>query len=153
MSSRSFLIALVFIMTLTPFSIASAEAVHQAVELNYRLSASPFPIELVEFQGGRDGGRNVMSYGLVIAGLPVTFTAPQVSEMIGPCGGVMSAKIIRLRDTTGQPLAFSLIEMSSPSEVKKVITAFHGKTVHGHNLYVYAEGFGRDFREPICSEF
>jgi len=79
-----------------------------------------------------------MSNSLLIAGLPVTFTEQQLGEMIWPCGTVLSAKIVRLRNGRGHPVALGLVKMSSPVDARKVITAFDGKTLNEHPLYVYA---------------
>jgi len=84
-----------------------------------------------------------MSNSLLIAGLPFLFTERQLGDMIWPYGTVVSAKIVRLRNGKGHPVALGLVKMSSPGGVRKVVTAFDGNMLHGHHLYVSSRNWGR----------
>ena len=77
-----------------------------------------------------------MSNSLLIAGLPLLLTERQLGDMIWPYGTVVSAKIVRLRNGKGHPLALGLVKMSSHVGARKVVTAFDGNMLHGHRLYV-----------------
>jgi len=46
-----------------------------------------------------------MSDSLLIAGLPFLLTERQLGDMIWPYGTVVSAKIVRLRNGKGHPVA------------------------------------------------
>jgi RNA recognition motif-containing protein len=87
-----------------------------------------------------------MSNSLLIAGLPILLTERQLSDMIWPYGTVVSARIVRLRNGRGHPVALGLVEMSSPVGVRKVVTVFDGTMLNGHYLYVYAKDWGRGSR-------
>jgi hypothetical protein len=77
-----------------------------------------------------------MSNSLLIAGLPFQLTERQLGDMIWPYGTVLSAKIVRLRNGRGHPVALGLVKMSSPVGVRKIISAFDGNILNGHHLYV-----------------
>ena len=77
-----------------------------------------------------------MSKSLLIAGLPFVLTERQLGDMIWPYGTVVSARIVRLRNGKGHPLALGLVKMSSPVGARKVVTAFDGNMLYGHHLYV-----------------
>jgi hypothetical protein len=79
-----------------------------------------------------------MNNSLLIAGLPFVLTERQLGDMIWPYGTVLSAKIVRLRNGRGHPVALGVVKMSSPVGVKKVVTAFDGNVLNGHHLFVYA---------------
>ena len=87
-----------------------------------------------------------MSNNLLIAGLPFLLTERQLGDMIWPYGTVLSAKIVRLRNGKGHPVALGLVEMSSPVGVRKVISAFDGNMLNGHHLYVSLRDWGRGSR-------
>ena len=87
-----------------------------------------------------------MSNSLLIAGLPFLLTERQLGDMIWPCGTVLSAKIVRLRNGKGHPVALGLVKMSSPVGVRKVISAFDGNMLNGHHLYVSFRDWGRGSR-------
>ena len=84
-----------------------------------------------------------MSNSLLIAGLPILLTERQLGDMIWPYGTVVSAKIVRLRNGKGRPVALGLVKMSSPGGVRKVVTALDGNMLHGHHLYVSFRDWGR----------
>jgi hypothetical protein len=90
-----------------------------------------------------------MSNSLLIAGLPFLLTERQLGDMIWPYGSVVSAKIVRLRNGRGHPVALGLVKMSSPVGVRKVVTAFDGNILRGHHLYVYARDWGRGSRASL----
>jgi hypothetical protein len=78
-----------------------------------------------------------MNNSLLITGLPFLLTERQLGEVIWPYGTVVSAKIVRLRNGKGHPVALGLVEMSSPVGVRKVVSAFDGNMLNGHHLYVF----------------
>jgi RNA recognition motif-containing protein len=84
-----------------------------------------------------------MSNSLLIVGLPVVLTERQLGDMIWPYGTVVSAKIVRLRNGRGHPVALGVVKMSSPVGVRKVVSAFNGKMLNGHPLYVSILHWGR----------
>ena len=90
-----------------------------------------------------------MSSNLLIAGLPLLFTEQQLSEMIWPYGTVVSARIVRLRNGKGRPVALGLVKMSSPVGMRNVFTAFDGSMLHGHHLYVSFRDWGRGSRAHL----
>jgi hypothetical protein len=73
-----------------------------------------------------------ISTKLFIAGLPLYRAAGD--EMMGPCGSVLSAKIVRLRDLTGWPAALGLVEMSDPVAVRKALTVLNRNPLDGQCL-------------------
>jgi len=75
-----------------------------------------------------------ISTKLFIAGLPFTFTEQQLSQMMGPCGSVLSAKIVMLSDLTGCPAALGLVEMSDPGAVRKALIALDRNPLDGQCL-------------------
>jgi len=77
-----------------------------------------------------------MSNNLLFAGLPFLLTERQLGDMIWPYGTVVSAKIVRLRNGKGHPVALGLVEMSSAVGVRKVVSAFDGNMLNGHHLFV-----------------
>jgi hypothetical protein len=87
-----------------------------------------------------------MSNSLLIAGLPFLLTERQLGDMIWPYGTVLSAKIVRLRNGKGHPVALGLVKMSSPVGVRKVSSAFDGNMLNGHHLYVSLRDWGRGSR-------
>ena len=84
-----------------------------------------------------------MNNSLLIAGLPFLFTERQLSDMIWPYGTIVSARIVRLRNGKGHPVALGLVKMSSPVGMRKVVSAFDGNMLHGHHLYVSFRDWGR----------
>ena len=87
-----------------------------------------------------------MTNSLLIAGLPLLFTERQLGDMIWPYGTVVSAKIVRLRNGKGRPVALGLVKMSSPVGMRKVFTAFDGNMLNGHHLYVSFRDWERGSR-------
>jgi hypothetical protein len=77
-----------------------------------------------------------MNNRLLIAGLPFLLTERQLGNMIWPYGTFVSAKIVRLRNGKGHPVALGVVEMTSPEGVRKVVSAFDGNVVKGHYLFV-----------------
>ena len=84
-----------------------------------------------------------MNTSLLFAGLPFLLTERQLSDMIWPYGTVVSAKIVRLRNGKGDPVALGLVEMSSVVGVRKVLSAFDGNVLNGHHLFVSIRDWGR----------
>jgi hypothetical protein len=84
-----------------------------------------------------------MDTSLLIVGLPFVLTERQLGDMIWPYGTVVSAKIVRLRNGRGHPVALGVVKMSSPVGVRKVVTALDGHMLNGHYLYVYARDLER----------
>jgi hypothetical protein len=84
-----------------------------------------------------------MNNSLLIVGLPVLLTERRLGDMIKLYGTVVSAKIVRLRNGRGHPVALGVVKMSSPVGVRRVVTALDGNMLNGHYLYVYACDLGR----------
>src|SRR5438552_15482811 len=83
-----------------------------------------------------------MSNSLLIAGLPLLLTERQLGDMIWPYGTIVSARIVRLRNGKGHPVALGSVKMSSPVGVRKVVTALDGNMLHGNHLYVSFRDWG-----------
>jgi RNA recognition motif. (a.k.a. RRM, RBD, or RNP domain) len=129
------------LMILKPLILTSAKPVpsspslHSSCgELNHELS------EIVYIQSRRRPGceEEYMKNNLLIVGLPVVFTERQLGDMIWPYGTVVSAKIARLRNGKGHPVALGVVKMSSSVGARKVVNALDGNILNGHYLYVYA---------------
>ena len=78
-----------------------------------------------------------ISTKLFITGLPLTFTEQQLSAMMGPCGSVLSAKIVRSSDLTGCPAALGLVVMSDPVAVRKALAALNRNPLDGQCLNTF----------------
>jgi RNA recognition motif-containing protein len=76
-----------------------------------------------------------MSAKLYVGGLPYAVTEQQLQDLFAAHGTVVSAKVITDK-YTGQSRGFGFVEMSSPEEAKKAITALNGTQLDGRSLTV-----------------
>jgi len=76
-----------------------------------------------------------MSTKLYVGGLPYSVTEQQLSELFAQQGTVSSAKVITDK-FTGQSRGFGFVEMSTPDEAKKAISALNGTKMDGRPLTV-----------------
>jgi RNA recognition motif-containing protein len=76
-----------------------------------------------------------MSAKLYVGGLPYAVTEQQLQDLFAAHGSVVSAKVITDK-YTGQSRGFGFVEMSSPEEAKKAITALNGTQLDGRSLTV-----------------
>jgi RNA recognition motif-containing protein len=76
-----------------------------------------------------------MSAKLYVGGLPYAITEQQLQDLFTQHGTVVSAKVITDK-YTGQSRGFGFVEMSSPEEAKKAITALNGTQLDGRSLTV-----------------
>jgi RNA recognition motif-containing protein len=76
-----------------------------------------------------------MSAKLYVGGLPYAVTEQQLQDLFSAHGSVVSAKVITDK-YTGQSRGFGFVEMSSPEEAKKAITALNGTQLDGRSLTV-----------------
>ena len=76
-----------------------------------------------------------MSTKLYVGGLPYSVTEQQLNELFAQQGTVSSAKVITDK-FTGQSRGFGFVEMSTPEEAKKDISALNGTQMDGRPLTV-----------------
>ncbi len=76
-----------------------------------------------------------MSTKLYVGGLPYSVTEQQLNELFSQQGTVSSAKVITDK-FTGQSRGFGFVEMSTPEEAKKAISALNGTQMDGRPLTV-----------------
>jgi RNA recognition motif-containing protein len=76
-----------------------------------------------------------MSAKLYVGGLPYAVTEQQLQELFSQHGTVVSAKVIADK-YTGQSRGFGFVEMSTPEEAKKAISALNGTQLDGRSLTV-----------------
>jgi RNA recognition motif-containing protein len=76
-----------------------------------------------------------MSAKLYVGGLPYAITEQQLQDLFTQHGTVVSAKVITDK-YTGQSRGFGFVEMSTPEEAKKAITALNGTQLDGRSLTV-----------------
>ena len=76
-----------------------------------------------------------MSTKLYVGGLPYSVTEQQLNDLFAQQGSVTSAKVITDK-YTGQSRGFGFVEMSTPEEAKKAISALNGTQLDGRSLTV-----------------
>ncbi len=76
-----------------------------------------------------------MGSRLYVGSLPYSFTDQQLQDLFAPHGTVTSAKVIADR-FTGRSRGFGFVEMSTPEEAQKAITALNGTDCQGRSLVV-----------------
>jgi RNA recognition motif-containing protein len=76
-----------------------------------------------------------MSTKLYVGGLPYSITEQQLLELFAQHGTVASAKVITDK-FTGQSRGFGFVEMSTPEEAQKAISALNGTQLGGRSLTV-----------------
>lgn len=76
-----------------------------------------------------------MSTKLYVGGLPYAVTEQQLQDLFAQQGTVLSAKVITDK-YTGQSRGFGFVEMSTPEEAQKAITALNGTELDGRSLTV-----------------
>jgi RNA recognition motif-containing protein len=74
---------------------------------------------------------------LFIGSLPYTITEPELGELCGKFGSVVSAKLI-VDQFSGQSKGFAFVEMSTRSEGHKVMEGLNGKD-YNHRILVCNE--------------
>ncbi|MBI5853803.1 MAG: RNA-binding protein [Nitrospirae bacterium] len=76
-----------------------------------------------------------MASKIYVGGLPYSTTDAQLSDLFAVHGAVASARVITDR-FTGQSRGFGFVEMASPEEAQKAITALNGTEFGGRTLTV-----------------
>jgi cold-inducible RNA-binding protein len=76
-----------------------------------------------------------MSMKLYVGGLPYSVTEKELEEMFAAQGTVVSAVIIKDRDS-GQSKGFGFVEMSDVKEGQNAIKELNGKDMNGRALMV-----------------
>lgn len=76
-----------------------------------------------------------MASKIYVGGLPYSTTDAQLSDLFAVHGAVASARVITDR-FTGQSRGFGFVEMASPEEAQKAITALNGTELGGRTLTV-----------------
>lgn len=76
-----------------------------------------------------------MSMKLYVGGLPYSVTEKELEEMFATQGTVVSAVIIKDRDS-GQSKGFGFVEMSDVKEGQNAIKELNGKDMNGRALMV-----------------
>lgn len=76
-----------------------------------------------------------MSMKLYVGGLPYSVTEKELEEMFAEQGTVVSAVIIKDRDS-GQSKGFGFVEMSDIKEGQNAIKELNGKDMNGRSLMV-----------------
>ena len=76
-----------------------------------------------------------MGNKLYVGGLPYSTTEDQLEQLFSEQGNVESAKVITDRDT-GRSRGFGFVEMESPGEAQKAISALNGTELDGRTLTV-----------------
>lgn len=76
-----------------------------------------------------------MSTKLFVGSLPWTITDDSLKTVFEPYGEVVSAKVIKDRQT-GRSKGFAFVEMSNDSEASSAISALNGAEVNGRNIIV-----------------
>ncbi len=76
-----------------------------------------------------------MNAKLYVGNLLYEATEDDLKDLFGQAGTVVSATIIRFRDS-GRSKGFGFVEMSSEEEAKKAIDTFNGQDFKGRRLVV-----------------
>ena len=76
-----------------------------------------------------------MGNKLYVGNLLYEVTEDQLKDMFAQAGTVVSASVIRFRDT-GRSKGFAFVEMATPEEAQKAIDTFNEKDNQGRKLVV-----------------
>lgn len=76
-----------------------------------------------------------MASKLYVGGLAYSITEKELEEAFAAFGTVVSAAVIKDRDTN-QSKGFGFVEMSSDAEAQKAIAELNGKDLSGRNVIV-----------------
>jgi RNA recognition motif-containing protein len=76
-----------------------------------------------------------MGSKIYVGGMPYSATDAELNDLFAPHGTVQSAKVITDK-FTGQSRGFGFVEMSSPEEAQKAISALNGTQFGGRTLTV-----------------
>ena len=76
-----------------------------------------------------------MAMKLYVGGLAYSVTDTQLEELFGAHGKVMSAVVIKDRDS-GQSKGFGFVEMEVDTEAQAAIKELNGKDVSGRSIMV-----------------
>lgn len=76
-----------------------------------------------------------MAKKLYVGGLAYSVTDTQLEEYFAEIGKVLSATVIKDRDS-GQSKGFGFVEMEVDAEADKAISEFNGKELSGRSLTV-----------------
>ncbi len=72
---------------------------------------------------------------LYVGGLPYQTTSPDLEDLFGQVGQVLSATVITDRDT-GRSKGFGFVEMSSDEEARRAIDQLNGTSLGGRTITV-----------------
>jgi RNA recognition motif-containing protein len=90
--------------------------------------------------------KNKMSSRLFVGNLDFSAQDQDLTELFGPFGSVVSAKVLMDRDT-GRPRGFGFVEFHNSADASKAIVALDGQDFRGRNLRVNeAQARGTDSR-------
>lgn len=76
-----------------------------------------------------------MGNKLYVGNLLYEVTEDQLKDLFAQAGNVVSASVIRFRDT-GRSKGFAFVEMATPEEAQKAIDMFNGQDNQGRKLVV-----------------
>jgi RNA recognition motif-containing protein len=76
-----------------------------------------------------------MGSKIYVGGMPYSATDAELNDLFAPHGTVQSAKVITDK-FTGQSRGFGFVEMSTPEEAQKAISALNGTQFGGRTLTV-----------------
>jgi cold-inducible RNA-binding protein len=76
-----------------------------------------------------------MAMKLYVGGLAYSVTEKELEELFAAIGKVVSAAVIKDRDS-GQSKGFGFVEMESDEEAQKAISELNGKEVSGRSIVV-----------------
>jgi RNA recognition motif-containing protein len=80
---------------------------------------------------------NAMGSKLFLEGLPPSFSAQQLKDLLAPFGTVLSALVII--DPAGESLRMGKVEMSTPREAERAIQKLHRSHLQGKLLLVFKQ--------------
>lgn len=75
-----------------------------------------------------------MAERLFVGGLPFSITNERLRETFATFGTVESAEVATGRD--GRSLGFGFVEMATPEEAEKALSALNGSTLDGRTIRV-----------------
>lgn len=78
-----------------------------------------------------------MGNKLFVGSLPYSVTDEQLAEIFAAAGTVVSARVIKERETE-RSKGFGFVEMETEDEAKKAIETINGKEVEGRTITVSA---------------
>ena len=79
-----------------------------------------------------------MSKKLYVGNLPFSIGDEELSQVFGPAGKVVSARVV-LDPATGRKRGFGFVEMSSEDEAQAAVDMFNGTDVQGRSIVVDIE--------------